>query len=315
MTAIRHIGKYYITADCAIAIKSADSKSLFIRSDFTPDPSSTLAKLIERELLKKVASEVVLKAVAGGGLNIEVCDGKPFDEYKFFRTLLERGDHVDSENDCLNFAEFLGAAGRDMFEVEGRSLFPYKFAASIYQAKENRKIFGYSDKLNMALLKTIPADKKNNYAVPKPGEAYAIVMTKKDLNLSPYHIAGVIYNHNGVNLTIEAAALEEGHPDLDFQPEFSLYDTEPNGATFHKKYAQVYTVGETIVLEPRSTETLTREILQEIRPKQKKRPRNYNNNNNRNHNRNRTVKRAHLNNTVSSGGYTRRLRKYTQRRK
>lgn len=308
----RHFGKYYITADCTFAIKSADSKSLFIRSDFVPDASSTLGKLIERGMIKKIATNVVLKG-SNGGLNMDLCDGQPFDEYQFFRMLLERGDHVDSENDCLNFAEFLGAAGEDLFEIEGRPLFPYKFSASVYKAKENGKIFGYSDKQNIALLKTIPADKKNDNAVPLPGEAYAIVMSKKDPELSPYHIGGVLYNHDGINITLEAAALPEGHPDLEFQPEFSFYDTEAGGATFHKKYLKIYHAGETIVLTPRSTESLTQEILKEIRPKQKRR-RNYNNSN---YNRNHTVKKPHLNSGVGVGvgGYTRRVRKYTKRRK
>ena len=49
----------------------------------------------------------------------------------------------------------------------------------------------------------------------------------------PYHVAFVIYTHNGVNITLEAEADNES----DYLPKFCFYDTDPSGLTFHKRWS------------------------------------------------------------------------------
>jgi hypothetical protein len=61
------------------------------------------------------------------------------------------------------------------------------------------------------------------------------VMTDKIIEKSnaPYHVAFVIYTHNGVNITLEAEADNES----DYLPKFCFYDTNPSGLTFHKRWS------------------------------------------------------------------------------
>jgi hypothetical protein len=76
---------------------------------------------------------------------------------------------------------------------------------------------------------------------------------------APYHIAYVIYTHQNVNITLEASA-DAGNL---YYPEFSFYDINPNGNTFHKKYSQYYQNGVTNVLQSRNIDDVLREIDEE----------------------------------------------------
>jgi hypothetical protein len=72
----------------------------------------------------------------------------------------------------------------------------------------------------------------NDAAIPNQGELYAIVRTKSIRNRSSYHIAYVIYSDDRINITIEAEADNE----TQYQPKFCLYDKNPLGNTFHKRW-------------------------------------------------------------------------------
>jgi hypothetical protein len=108
-------------------------------------------------------------------------------------------------------------------------------------------------------------------AIPKNGETYAIVRTKVVADKSPYHIAFVLYTHNNVNITLEAEADNRN----DYQPKFCLYDTNPDGHTFHRRwsgelfkndtstagsdrYNSLYNNGETIVLKTNVNNIITK---------------------------------------------------------
>jgi hypothetical protein len=96
----------------------------------------------------------------------------------------------------------------------------------------------------------------NNTAFPEPGEAYAIIRRKLVVGSAPYHIAFVLYSHNGVNITLEANA-DDGS---EYYPRFGFYDTKK---TFHKMFVELYDNGTTIVLRSRSVDDFLRELAAE----------------------------------------------------
>ena len=133
----------------------------------------------------------------------------------------------------------------------------------VLQTKVSKKQFGeYDDETNRQIVKKIPANEKNNNAIPNNGESYAIVRKDESLdNKSPYHIAFVLYTHENINITIEASA--DATPL--YYPRFGFYDTEPNKTnTFHNFWSkQEYNNSETIVLEKRDIDTVLKEIVNE----------------------------------------------------
>lgn len=191
-------------------------------------------------------------------------------KYRFFRKLVDyrtnkKGRFVSpekiNENDCLNFSEFFTMRQNRHCEL------PYNYNASVLQSKDNGRQFGVSEQENISLLSTIPSETSDDNAVPFPGESYAIV--RKDINVknkSMYHIGFCIYRHNNVNITLEAIA-DMGH---EYLPKFNLYDTNPEGFTFHKRHTPYYNNSKTIVLQGRNMFDIENEIEQEIRPKSKK---------------------------------------------
>jgi hypothetical protein len=263
----RQTGKYRISNDCSLIIASGDSESLFIRQDTPIREDSPLFTLIHDGFIKKVSEN---KKFIGkvGGINIPICDSSLYDEYQFMRELKESAPEPDTENDCLHFAEFLAAETSGISQVKGRSIFPYQYEESVLGSIYGT-IFGESNEGNMEMLDTIPDEEKNDFAVPKEGEVYAIIRKgyKEGDTISPYHIAFVIYSHEGLNITLEAAALPEGDPRQSVLPQFSFYDTVPRGRTFHKKMVKVYFDGETIVLQTRDPAILIKQITKEITKK------------------------------------------------
>jgi hypothetical protein len=112
----------------------------------------------------------------------------------------------------------------------------------------------------MKFLKQIPNSGKNNNAIPLKGESYAIVRKNLIDDEAPYHIAFVLYTHQNINITLEAAA-DAGN---EYYPRFCFYDINPNGLTFHKFNSTGYLNGETIVLKTRDINTILKEIDNEI---------------------------------------------------
>jgi len=255
-------GEYIVSKDCEIALKGESSDSLFIRTNYNI-PVSSLKTLIDDGYLKIIGSNIRL-TIKTGGIFIPICNDNEYNEYQFVRPLKETAPEPKSENDCLNFAEFLAA------EIHGvkaaYSIFPYKFDTSMLQSKENKEQFGYSNKRNIELLKLIPMEKKNDNAIPNDGEAYAVVRSSYTRGGSPYHIAFVIYSHEGINITLEAAALPDEDTRTEVLPQFSFYETSQGAMTFHRVVSEAYENGQTIVLEARNTETVIDEIQNELTP-------------------------------------------------
>jgi hypothetical protein len=274
MVAYTKKGEYRVSNNCAIVIKGELSDSLFIRANYTI-PASSLKTLIDDGYFKIVRSNVKL-TIPSGGINIPICNNDEYTEYQFVRPLKETAPEPKSENDCLNFAEFLAAETHGV--KDSHEIFPYKFNTSMLQSKDTKNQFGYSKARNRQLLKRIPMEKKNHSAVPNDGEAYAVVRTSDTPDESEYHIAFVIYTHEDINVTLEAAALPQEDSREEVLPQFSFYERNPGGTTFHSVVSVGYQNGQTIVLEARNTETVVSEIQNELAPKQRKRKANTSNN-------------------------------------
>lgn len=262
---------------------SLDSYYLYVNIDATIDPESPLAKFIDEGFIVKVGENddpeeddldmPIMLQYQKTPVNPEDIPGGYY-KYRFHRALLDlrydennkripENEDALNENDCLNFGECSTAKHMGL-DKNNITTFPYNYETSILEAKENNIPFGISDEKNMELLKSIPSNKKNNYAVPNQGECYAIV--RKEYRESVmYHIGFCIYSHNGVNITLEANA-DNGR---EYLPAFGFYDTNPNGLTFHKRYISIYDNGETIVLKGRNINDILKEIDEEIEEKNK----------------------------------------------
>lgn len=190
-------------------------------------------------------------------------------KYRFHRPLMdyrynEKGERLEenedllNENDCLNFGEC--STGKYIgLEKQNVKMFPYQYGTSILQAKETGAPFGVSDEDNINLLKVIPLDKINDFAVPNAGECYAMVRTKFRPSFM-YHIAFCIYTHDDVNITLEACA-DHGR---EYMPRFQFYDRNSNGMTFYKRYSKDYPLSKAIVLQGRDQESILHEINEEM---------------------------------------------------
>lgn len=284
--------KYIFTDDNMFGLEvinsSLDSYYLYINIDATIDPSSPLAKFIADGFIIRVAeNDDIPISEKNDGMELEEELDDPiilqyqkrndvfedieggFYKYRFHRPLLdlrynEKGERVPenedalNENDCLNFGECSTAKYMDI-EKHNITAFPYKYQASVLESKETSVPFGISDELNMELLKNIPANKKDDFAIPEQGECYAMV--RKEYRESVmYHIGFCIYSHNGVNITLEANA-DNGR---EYLPAFGFYDRNPQGFTFYKRYVSIYDNGETIVLKGRNINDILKEINEEV---------------------------------------------------
>lgn len=267
---------------------SLDSYYLYVNINATIDPSSPLGKFIADGFIIKVGKNddirnrqkknnsieleeldnpIILQYQKEPGIFKDIEGG--FYKYRFHRPLLdlrynEKGQQIPenedalNENDCLNFGE-CSTAKYIGIEKHNITVFPYKYETSVLESKETGVPFGISDELNMEMLKYIPTNKKNNYALPKQGECYAIA--RKEYRESVmYHIAFCIYSHNGVNITLEANA-DNGR---EYLPAFGFYDRSPTGFTFHKRYISMFDNGETIVLKGRNINDILKEINEEV---------------------------------------------------
>jgi hypothetical protein len=292
-TNIIKFGEYSFTKDRAFAIKpvkppkqvgytmlaefQTTSDYLYVRSDYKINPDSALQNLINHDFIVKTG--ITKLTVKLGGLDIQT----DYNEYKFYRPLKDERmydssgfpneDNVSiNENDCLKFGECLTFMNQTFDKNKFDELLKAQTGPSMLQSTTNRP-FGetINDKDNINILKKITSNEKNNLAIPKNGETYAIVRTKVVADKSPYHIAFVLYTHNNVNITLEAEADNRN----DYQPKFCLYDTNPDGHTFHRRwsgelfkndtstagsdrYNSLYNNGETIVLKTNVNNIITK---------------------------------------------------------
>lgn len=274
-------GYFLITRDHNIAIYTRNSSKLYINKDYIDniDKESPLYKLIESGYLIKEDNEAFIHNREDIFLSDTEGNAKKFVTYKFFRLLkddrkTDSDDDQLNENDCLNFSEFLTCRNKSIDKHDSRiSILPFHYDASVLKAKhvDKKGEFGVSYKRNVDIVNKIDSSLINDNANPDQGNSYAIVKNEiPKVGQTPYHIAFVVYKHNGINITLEASA----HDNLDgkqqeYNAYFSFYDSNPKSRnTFHKYYKKRYQPMPmtTIVLESRDSNLITKEIMKEIKP-------------------------------------------------
>lgn len=263
------------------------SDSLYVVAYHEIYPTSSLGRLIASGIITKKATVEFTHRVGKMKYSLK------YDEYQFHRPLRDErvytGKYPDendpgyetnlNENDCLQFSECINVANQTGDPALMDRMLASTNAPSAYYAAHaatNKNVFGETNAKNIKILSTIPAQAKNNYAAPDDGQSYAIVRRKHVDGRSDYHIAFVVYQHNGVNVTLEAEADNKDQ----YMPKFCLYDTNPLGKTFHKRwsaeeyknsndpddqdrYNALYNNGDTIVLNTRDLNL----VLKEMAPK------------------------------------------------
>lgn len=246
------------------------SPDLYIKNGFHLDESSPLYKFINMGLIVE-------------STNADYKEG--YTAYRFFRPLVDSINFDDNgierkkgmklkplnpnkpdpeirnENDCLKFGEAMGIAMRyGDIDYVIRHLQTDETDSEFCVINKPTMLFGEKERINTQLYKNAGAI--DNNAIPQPGEAYAIVR-RKVAGKTPYHIAFVIYKAGSINITLEA----EAEADREYLPHFAFYDTNPDGYTFHRRWAgllpgdtvvrieTLFDNGNTIVLQPASTST------------------------------------------------------------
>lgn len=288
-TNIKKYGKYRFTPDGLFAIEpvitpgdipsfQTDSIYLYIKTEFVSNilnENSPLANMINNKIIildeLEQTKQLTMKF---SGLDVV----NSYNKYIFHRKLMDdrkytidnEGKNVPdsdditslNENDCLKFGECMTTVNQTGDINRFNQMIKLGESDPVLEFKNSSNVkFGESDKLNMKFLKQIPKTEKNNNAIPEKGESYAIVRKKEVDEKSPYHIAFVLYTHQNINITLEAAA-DQGN---EYYPRFCFYDINPNGLTFHKfNSTEEYLNGETIVLKTRDINTILKEIDDEI---------------------------------------------------
>lgn len=242
------------------------SENMYLRKDFIVKDDSVLSNLISMGIV--VNGRTILiddEEYVKYGFYRRLRDFRPYDEDG---TASEEEDVVN-ENDCLKFAECMTVgnvfSSKKLFNNiikivpendEGTE--PILYAKHTHN--ENN-VFGCSDYNNTQILKNMKKKHKDDHATPTQGECYGIVRRQlsKTEAKNPYHIGFVVYDKNGVNITLEGFT---GMYDK-YRPRFCFYDKNPKGRTFHtvwtgalKDPSVVKEMGffddsETIVLKPR----------------------------------------------------------------
>jgi hypothetical protein len=295
-------GEYRFTKDGNFAIKpkkpdpvpgytmtpefQTTSDFLYVQTNFSLDGTSALYNLISNGFIVKTGNVQDL-TMKRGGIDMSF----KYDEYIFSRPLIDErkydkdGVPIDdstsiNENDCLKFGECLTFANQTNNKPVFDAMLKSTFNPPVLKSTTDIA-FGETeyDKDNIKILKTIPEDQKNNFAMPENGESYAIVRKRILSGKAPYHIAFVVYTWNGVNITLEAEADNKNN----YQPKFCFYDITPNGNTFHRRwsgelyksatddyginrYQSLYSNGETIVLRSRDISVVMDEMKKEKLP-------------------------------------------------
>lgn len=253
------------------------SPDLYIKDGFVLDESSPLKKFMNIGLIVE-SSSVPTKT--------------GFTAHRFFRPLVDSMNYdendnerhealkpkkkskpdpaISNENDCLKFGEAMGIAIRNgEMDYVIDHLQTDTTDPEVCLRENSDILFGEGVMKNQKLYKK--AGPIDNDAIPEPGQSYAIVRRKSKRNekgdtSADYHIAFVIYQEGGINITLEA----EANAGREYLPHFAFYDTSPNGYTFHKRWAAhlpgdttermeaLYSNGNTIVLQPtiKATEPL-----------------------------------------------------------
>jgi hypothetical protein len=264
MSTIINENNYRLTPDKAFAIKTDDKPYLCIKEGVIIDETSPLRTLINIGMIILQKDQITLVKETRHNQNKH----DKYNVYKFFRPLIDNSksckrkttDNIN-ENDCLRFGECLTYMNKNTKSTipDFNKLIRNEDGTCVLKEKLMGKIFGETDTKNEKILKDIDDNNKNNNAIPMVGESYAIVRKKYKDNHAPYHIAFVLYEHQDINITLEAFA-ESGR---EYYPRFSLYDKNPKGDTFHKAFQTDFPNSETIVLESRDIHDVLEEMEKE----------------------------------------------------
>jgi hypothetical protein len=278
MIDMKRIGRFTIINNGKFAIRPRDSYDDNDPEEQTYSPDLYIKEGFELELDESSP----LKKFMNMGLIVEYTNAPPkkgFTAYRFFRPLEDSMNFsksgkvlktalkpmvpdepdpiIKNENDCLKFGEAMGIAIRSGdIDYVIRHLQTDVTKPELCVINKPTMLFGDDDDININLYKKTRSI--DNKAIPNPGEAYAIVRREIVLKRAPYHIAFVIYQENGINITLEA----EADAGREYLPHFAFYDTNPNGYTFHRRWAGdlpgdtverkevLYNNGNTIILQP-----------------------------------------------------------------
>jgi len=146
-----------------------------------------------------------------------------------------------NENDCLKFSESMVLSNNNTTSESVDAFLKMDTSEPVMHAKASHEEFGKSTAQNRRIIQNTPDNEKNDYALPEPGECYAIVRKTSKQGRADYHIAFVLCQHQGINITLEAEA--DNGPT--YQPKFCWYDTDPAKHTFHKRWTgQIYPKGD-----------------------------------------------------------------------
>jgi hypothetical protein len=303
-TNIKKYGKYRFTSDGLFAIEpvitpgylpsfQTDSIYLYIKTEIVSNilnENSPLANMINNKIIildeLEPTKQLTMKF---SGLDVVnnynkyIFHRKFIDERKY--TINDEGKNLPNsedtkslnENDCLKFGECMTTVNQTGDINKFNQMIKLGESDPVLEFKNlsNAK-FGNDDEgdENRQFLKKIPKTEKNNNAIPEKGESYAIVRKKPIENEADYHIAFVLYTHQNINITLEAAA-DQGN---EYYPRFCFYDINPNELTFHKVNSRGYLNGETVVLKKsRDINTILKEIDKEIAKNNKNQAKNNNN--------------------------------------
>lgn len=280
-TSITEKKGYKFTKDLNIAIIKSDSNFLYIKQGYHID-SSPLLNLINNNFIKKIEENKNIISINDGLTPLY------YDVYQFYKHLLDETankldedineDEYINENDCLQFGECLTYLNHNTDKNIFEELLRKKEIIPMLKSNITNETFseGEGYKQYPKYIKKIDIEYKNNKAVPIQGETYAIVRKKTKDGEHPYHIGYVLYNHDGVNITLEASA-GNGYK---YYPTFNFYDTNEYGNTFHRTYNgekyllenkdkkhpqhdDFYTNGETIVLKSRPIDDILNDMANE----------------------------------------------------
>jgi len=226
--------------------KQTNSHNLYIKNGFDLVESSPLKKFMNMGLIEESTNAEPKKGYTAYTFFRPLVDSITYDESNNER---EEGMEVKplyptkpdpeirNENDCLKFGEAMGIAIRNgEMNYVINHLQTDTTDPEVCLREKPDILFGESIEENRKLYQK--AGHIDNHALPLPGQSYAIVRVRSKKRIqgdigADYHIAFVIYQEGGINITLEA----EANNGLEYLPRFAFYDTNPNGYTFHKRWA------------------------------------------------------------------------------
>lgn len=176
--------------------------------------------------------------------------------YQFYRLLEDNRfrknkKHNENEVDCLKFAEFLSNINQHPDLIQGKEDIEDMIvnqirndAECLFKSNVSNHEFGDTYLQNKTIVECVMATENpslNENADPSQGDAYTIInLNAKDNSkkeVTPYHVAFVIYSNEQYNVTMEVFADSL----RDYRPKFNFYtkQTNPiNNKPFHTVFTE-----------------------------------------------------------------------------